>query len=106
MKKKIALMLILFMIGTWFVSAEEVEPGVIILAAVLIPLLIGGGIAIYLAASGDQEGGQRVLDSLALENSEKDISAAARTVMENPIVEHTILSFNGDNVFVGVRFAW
>ena len=109
MKKKIALMLILFMIGTWCVFAEDDEglaPGWIILIAAGSVLLIGGTIAIVLAASGDHAGAQRVMDSLSVERSEEDIPTVAKTIMENPIVKHTTLGFDKDKVFVGVRFAW
>ena len=110
MKKKLAIMLIIFMIGTWCAFAEGedegVSPEIIVLGTALVVLLIGGGIAFYLAASGDQEGAQRVMDSLSVEKSEDDIPTVAKTIMENPIVKHTTLGFDKDKVFVGVRFAW
>ena len=111
MNKKIALTLVLFIIGTWCVFAEDEDggglaPGWIILIAAGSVILIGGTIAIVLAASGDHAGAQRVVDSLSAGKSEKDIPAAARTIMKNLIVKHTTLGFDKDKAFVGVRFAW
>jgi hypothetical protein len=120
MNKKIALMLIIFMIGTWCVFAEddeEMSPILIMGIAVGAVLLIGGTLAIIAAASGDSNTAQNIMNSLAsekpgkdipatLEKPEKEIAAIAKTVMENPILKHTTLGFSKDKVVVGLRFAW
>jgi hypothetical protein len=118
MNKKIALLVIMFMVGSWCVFAdgsggsgdsgdEEMAPGVVILIAVGTVLLIGGTIAIILAASGDMEGAQKVMDSLSVEENGNGNTNTITTVMNNPIVKHTMVNVGKDNkTFVGVRFAW
>jgi len=112
MNKKIALLLIMFMVGSWCVFAddsedEELAPGVIILIAVGVVLLIGGTVAIILAASGDNEGAQKVMNSLSMEEHESGNTNPITTVMNNPIVKHTMVDVFKDNkMFVGVKFAW
>jgi len=112
MNKKIACLLILFMVGSWCVFAddgdsEELAPGVVILIAVGTVLLIGGTIAIILAASGDKEGAQKVMGSLSTEEQKNGKENLITTVINNPIVKHTIIDVNKDyKTFVGVRFVW
>jgi len=112
MNKKIALLLIIFMVGTWCVFAEdesdeELAPGVILLIAVGVVLLIGGTCAIIVASSGDREGAQKILDSLSKEDQGNGNTNLMTTVMNNPIVKHTTVDFGKDNkTFVGLRFAW
>jgi len=112
MNKKIALLLILFMIGSWCVFAddgndEEMAPGVVILIAVGVVLLIGGTVAIILAASGDYEGAQKVMGSLSTEEQGNKNTSLITTVINNPIVKHTTVDVKKDNkMFVGVKFAW
>jgi len=108
MNKKIALLLILFMVGSWCVFAEEEEdlaPGVIILIAIGTVLLIGGTVAIILAASGDGEGAQRVMDSLSVDDNTEESTPIAK-IMQNPLIRHVEIDANMDSVFVGAKFSW
>jgi len=110
MSKKISLLLIMFMVGSWCVFADDSEdeglaPGVIILIAAGAVLLIGTTFAIIAVASGDKEGGQRIMDSLSME--EHGNANPITTIMNNPIVKHTTVDVGKDDkMFVGVRFAW
>jgi len=119
--KKIALLLILFMVGSWCVFAEDegLAPGFIILIAVGSVLLIGGTVAIILAASGDSDGAQRVMNSLSVDGEEVqrvkgNLSVDGDTaesmpmtkIMQNPLIRHTEISVNKDKVFVGAKFSW
>ena len=118
MNKKIAFLLIIFMVGSWCVFADssegsggsgdgEMAPGVVILIAVGTVLLIGGTIAIILAASGDMEGAQKVMDSLSAEENGSGNANKITNVMNNPIVKHTMVNIIKDNrTFFGFRFAW
>ena len=115
MNKKIALLLIFFMVGSWCVFAdgsggsgdEEMAPGFVILIAVGVVLVIGGTVAIILAASGDREGAQKVFDSLSVEENGSGKTNMITTVLNNPIVKNTIVNFEKENkTFVGFRLAW
>jgi hypothetical protein len=112
MSKKISLLLILFMVGSWCVFADDggdegLAPGVVILIAVGVVLLIGGTVAIALAASGDKEGAQKVMDSLSMEEQGNGKTSTIKTIMDNPLVKHSAVDVTKDNkTFVGVRFAW
>ena len=112
MNKKISLLLIMFMVVSWCVFADDsgdegLAPGVIILIAAGVVLLIGTTVAIMVAASGDKEGGQRIMNSLSTEGQRNENTNLITTVMDNPIVKHTTVDFTQDKKpFVGIRFAW
>jgi len=118
MNKKIAFLLILFMVGSWCVFADDddyheeteeegMSKGLIILIAVGVVLVIGGGIAIYLAASGDKEGAQKVMNSLSMEEQGNEKTNLITNIMNNPIIKHATVDVNKDKkTFVGLKFAW
>jgi hypothetical protein len=106
MNKKIAFLLILFMVGSWCVFAEDdinLTPLWIVLGVVVV-------IAIAVAATGG-DGGKvlqdfgNALQNVSLEDEQENTNPIA-VAMNNQIIKHTTVDFTQDKkVFVGAKFS-
>jgi hypothetical protein len=109
MSKKISFLLILFMVGSWCVFAEEEESDPMI--AVWIVLGIGVlATIVIIAVGGTSDDVNKLWYGEA--NGDKSITPTAMdkpimAIMDNPIVKHTVFNIGKDNkTFVGIKFAW
>jgi sulfite exporter TauE/SafE len=111
--KKIALTLILIMIGSWCVFAEDdsslldsMDPEVAGIVAAVVGVVVVVA-AIALLFKGDFAGAGSWLDRLSDDGTDSFNSII--TAKENhPILKYTMLGVNTnkDSVFIGTRFAW
>jgi hypothetical protein len=112
MSKRIALLLILFMVGSWCVFADDYDyySGDDDLTWLWILLGVAGAISIIgviiAVANDDYDSAQYIIDAWAKGNPEKE-NPALTAIKENPILKHTELGYSKDNkTFVGFRFSW
>jgi hypothetical protein len=115
-RKKIAALLIVFIMGSWCLYAEpgdgKDDENEIVIAVVLCLLTIGGlvGAVVALAeAPGDDT--QPVLASsgnpvIAHTSSEQLKARSNRKVSGNPILDHIAIGVSDHDVYVGVRFGF
>jgi len=99
MKKKIALLLIIFMVGTWCVYAEdddETMVGVVLILAVGIVLTI-----LLLSFGGTADD----VNKLWFGQNNRGANPTL-TGLNNPILNHTTLGVTGDKIFLGAQFSW
>jgi hypothetical protein len=102
LRKRIAVLLIMFMAGTWSVHADDgldrVTIGVFVILGVGAVVL--GGILIYMVVVGGEG------EALLREANRRLNNSTLDAVINNPILRHGSLGFTQDKAFVGFRFAW
>ena len=119
MKKKIALFLIILMVGSWCLYADEsAEVGVGpivggILGVALVICLIWWMVEVSSVSEAPNDDSQPVLASSgepSLAHTEVKLSKAGTrpisNILNNPMIKHTMLGVTEDAVFVGARFSF
>jgi hypothetical protein len=112
MDKKIAIFLIIFMVGTWCVFADD-DNSTLDGDDTMIMAIIGGaaglvGIVLIIARGGSVSEAADYYKSVTEGKSYNgNFNHPALTVLNNPIMNHAMICITDTNkVFVGMRFAW
>jgi hypothetical protein len=121
MKKKMALVLVLFMVGSWCVFADESDTDTyysdsssssssseIDYTALWISLAVIGGVGLILVivclAAGDYDTAQDV--NKAFFGKADPSTDDESSFYNNPIVKHTSFGVTNDKVYVGASFSY
>jgi len=101
MRKKIAFLLILFMVGSWCVFAEETEDDG---TMAVVWILVGIGVVltiVVLAIGGTADDVNKIWFGEG-----KGVGNPTPTAMDNSILNHGVMKFSDDKLFVGAKFSW